>query len=683
MKALKEKRIGFRSLLRRGLVILSLFALVFAFASCADSDGDDDTSQPPITNTDPPVSKGTVPARIEIISWPVNDQYEGLPLDLTGLKIRVFASDNPKNNWTVAWEEQKDKFYTNPPYAVGVIGQTSTGTDLVWLPQLQYDLTWITAYGNPLSPISSATQNAQVLDLQDTDSVAVKAAGTDTLLLKNLPTVVPIMRAAVWTDIETSDPRYVYDSVKDVYNWSKGLRFTTKDYNQKVYVDDNPTLSKYTLEAEYYPVTKEKERGGKIKPFALDQTTEWRIVPDYKYRATDTVRANPIGATGDLLVTVGTNPLPATDPKVLAALVGTGSIASPQYKAPTSGLSPGNVRKDNPIDPGLTIRHTYEDVYIVESIKVTTELELEPFYYWQEDTAAAWLERLVAAKGKITVNYKGLTGTPAPKEFTPQQLSEQNRVWYNTLFGTDYPTNDIDSSLTPDDAMKSKEPFAVMAIQESDPTHRAHAKNRDPMITIKYRGAPAYIETPVLTRLAEFTIDPLTGDEVGKILYMGRDNDVGNTNALWFGASKVKGYVAYTAYSDPEYKKGFEVYMSPVPGADLVDKATYRPSVTFDALGTTGMVGAKGAGDPGDVSQAEYYSNNYYDLTHNTKNNGKAVSVRFYYAAPDCNDTTVCTWAFANWAVTPAAQTWADRAGVATRRMGAQVQVTFENITGQ
>jgi len=77
MKALKEKRISLRSLWRRGLVILSLFALVFA--SCGSSSSDD-SSGPQING-------------IKVLTGPTNGQYYGKKVDLTGVTLEVKTSD--------------------------------------------------------------------------------------------------------------------------------------------------------------------------------------------------------------------------------------------------------------------------------------------------------------------------------------------------------------------------------------------------------------------------------------------------------------------------------------------------------------------------------------------------------------------------------------------------------------
>jgi len=108
MKALKEKRLSLRSFFRRGLVILSLFALVFA--SCNDGSSTTDPTDP----TNPVVPPAKVPVSIEILDQPSNPSYQGMAPDITGVKIRVLWS-------TGGYEElggdlRAQGFYPSPDY---------------------------------------------------------------------------------------------------------------------------------------------------------------------------------------------------------------------------------------------------------------------------------------------------------------------------------------------------------------------------------------------------------------------------------------------------------------------------------------------------------------------------------------------------------------------------------------
>ena len=112
MKALKEKRISLRSLWRRGLVILSLFALVFA--SCGES-----------SSSESGESSGG--RRVTDIVFPEEltaFQYFGQEIDLTGLKVQVFYSDSATPT-EVTYESAKANFSKYPRIATGTYDNTT------------------------------------------------------------------------------------------------------------------------------------------------------------------------------------------------------------------------------------------------------------------------------------------------------------------------------------------------------------------------------------------------------------------------------------------------------------------------------------------------------------------------------------------------------------------------------
>jgi len=117
MKALKEKRVSLRSLFRRSLVILSLFALAFAVASCSSDSGSgntDPTEVPtgPVEPTEPPVKAAVAVQSITVLAHPKVPSFEGAYPDLTGLKVMV--------KWTDGTEDVKtdlDLFTVHPPVA--------------------------------------------------------------------------------------------------------------------------------------------------------------------------------------------------------------------------------------------------------------------------------------------------------------------------------------------------------------------------------------------------------------------------------------------------------------------------------------------------------------------------------------------------------------------------------------
>jgi hypothetical protein len=321
---------------------------------------------------------------------------------------------------------------------------------------------------------------------------------------------------------------------------------------------------------------------------------------------------NPTSATGELLITIGKNPLDADHPYVLDALKGTGTLAAPDYYAPDATDLKYNTygAKAVTTDPGLTIRHTYDELYIVRSIKVTTDAELDPFFYWMDDDADSWLTRLEKSKAMVEVSY---SGGADPKTKSVKDWAELNAIWLNPIFDPDGGT-----VIDPDAV-----PFAVKGVQESSPSRiLAHGRNREPKITISYRGAYDYIDTPVYTRLSAFEVTPLDGGESIAVDMRPRDNDVGAKNAIWFG-KQVNAVATFTAYSDTEKTATWPVTMSAVEGADIVT-ATALLTGTATAQGATGM-----PAEPGK------YSNNFADISTNTRNNNRETAVTFVYTSPD------------------------------------------------
>jgi hypothetical protein len=91
MKALKEKRNSLRSLWRRSLVILSLFALVFA--ACGSSDSADPVDPNGPGGGPPPPPAARYVEAIRIINAPTAVSYVGFPANLDGIIAEVRWSD--------------------------------------------------------------------------------------------------------------------------------------------------------------------------------------------------------------------------------------------------------------------------------------------------------------------------------------------------------------------------------------------------------------------------------------------------------------------------------------------------------------------------------------------------------------------------------------------------------------
>jgi hypothetical protein len=268
MKALKEKRIGLRSLWRRGLVILSLFALVFASCSDSDDGGGDLT-----------VTGGPEPYGITITTQPTNVSYMGLPLDLTGIIVTVRYTDG-----TVAYVKDDFKFTTEPRWATGFYDDALVGSANPYTAMTNYTLYYSDPKTNKV--------------FQDT---------------VRIPGVIPIYRedGSVKIDVPTMvDPVTGKDTGSAYVSGNVNLTGLATQGQKTMRVDDKPTFAGLTLEAWY----RNRDAAGtyensppavkKVIPFSLDDM-EWRIVPYYD-------NGNETG-TGAIYVTLGRNYYVYTD----------------------------------------------------------------------------------------------------------------------------------------------------------------------------------------------------------------------------------------------------------------------------------------------------------------------------------------------------------------------------------
>jgi len=122
MKALKEKRVSLRSLLRRSLVILSLLALAlaFAFASCSSDSGSSEPSEPtgPTDTTEPttpPIERDPVKTVIAmtVLEHPNVPSFEGAMPNLSGLQVMVKWNDGTTDKLS----GNDDRLTVHPPVA--------------------------------------------------------------------------------------------------------------------------------------------------------------------------------------------------------------------------------------------------------------------------------------------------------------------------------------------------------------------------------------------------------------------------------------------------------------------------------------------------------------------------------------------------------------------------------------
>jgi len=150
MKALKEKRVSLRSLMRRGLVILSVLALAFALASCSSSSDSGDGGDTGPTNggtqpTTPPVAPAKYVERIEVLKHPNTYSYEAAAPDISGLQVAVYWNESGGTsveiiNVTDMADANAKKFFVDPPVAwVEAAGTNVTTFSAKGQYHIQYD----------------------------------------------------------------------------------------------------------------------------------------------------------------------------------------------------------------------------------------------------------------------------------------------------------------------------------------------------------------------------------------------------------------------------------------------------------------------------------------------------------------------------------------------------------------
>jgi hypothetical protein len=113
MKALQEKKTSLRSIMRWGLVVFALAALVFAACDSGGGSGNCGVSLP----------QGRRIIRMEVTKPPTDPSFEGLPINLKGMEVTVWYSDNDKQVLT----EKCADYYTRP-----LAERTSENPDEWW-----------------------------------------------------------------------------------------------------------------------------------------------------------------------------------------------------------------------------------------------------------------------------------------------------------------------------------------------------------------------------------------------------------------------------------------------------------------------------------------------------------------------------------------------------------------------
>ena len=468
MKALKEKRISLRSLWRRGLVILSLFALVFA--SCGESSGVDESGGVPI-------------ARIVVRDPPANDQYFGMPVDLTGTTLEVWYTNGKKEivsdtSKFLAYPRIVTGYYTDDGF-VGMGGCYITYKDFFnfrGLPRNEDDGSYAAFDG--------------------------KVWG-------------------IWTT-NTTEPGYGPINMENVKEglYAMGLHLTGAPKMKKdAYVDDEEfDLSALVLEADYFwhnEETNTYERDRKVLNVA---DTTWRILPSYEKNADGTSK-------GYIYVTVGYDFY-----DWMRADFGSGEWAR-----------------------GVTTSLKLETVYTVDKIDLKSPPNFDDYFYWQKNTPAAWADRL-GDDAKLVVSYTG--GKPDREFFIRDLQNDWNKanIWYNASpgkggAGYDYAQGPgADAAAVPGEEKIIYRDFYIVPIKYPLTTKG----NKDPCITLYYRGVTKDIPIDVFTTLVSVSAVSKNG---GDILFRPgaiRDNDKDDGMPGSGGLAALLNVTAiYQAYNNP------------------------------------------------------------------------------------------------------------------------------------
>ena len=492
MKALKEKRISLRSLWRRGLVILSLFALVFA--SCNTS-GDDSGSSGPVDNGN--VTDGRIVERV-VFSFPedlrskggannIRNQYYGLPVDLTGVEATVYyhvPGGGEVKGETIKYNDEPNQFTVYPRIVEGSYKQDGT-----FDPYTGYRVICKKGGDSVAWPALGGTSYIKWITRDDTrdwnQAPVDNRSGND-----------PLLDAPAWRPTGTNPP-----GVPGYYD--NGLQLTGPPGKTLTACVDDDTFdfSGLTLNASYNDNTWQK--------LDFDYVT-WRVLPDYPAGKKDGVYP------GYIYITVGDYPSAYDYHSYL------GTIPANQY--------------------GITIRVPLAKVYTVTDIEVVMAgdtTKVTDYAFWEENTAGAWVARLIAAKASIKVNY---TGSQASKTLAVEDINSKKRIWWNEN-PTEYPGNNGYAGRMLDfDVIPVAYPFTKKG-------------NPDPLITVYYRGATDTIPVDVYTSLSGYDFEDLDIWDYHNPSNV-RDNDIryveGMTEEQFVAA--VKPVVDYTAYNSGKTK---------------------------------------------------------------------------------------------------------------------------------
>ena len=542
MKALKEKRIGLRSLWRRGLVILSLFALVFA--SCSDSSGTD-------------VEVPTEPtwreiAKAEILGTPAT-QYEGTRFNTTGLSVKVTYADGG----TDEFKPPVIQFRVTPPVVGGFVVNDDIG-QVFWFPVKEYTVS--SAVNSGLAePAVRVYPNITVMPVQR-GQVSAQGLGNTSFM------TVPVYG---WTSSQqnTSAHTNLQDGALvsawrlptlEGYVMNAALNLIG-DLDQEIRVDDDPDYSKFRIQATYADLEKKE-----IVTTDKDVPITWQIRPYYlgvdgKPGGTVRDKAGP----GDLLVTIGkpiiSDPAAAvnaataqsTGPYATAAgqvYYGLGNISVMGKYGATSLYTVATRASGIPVPAGsLTAVHPFAKVYHITGIELDPQPDLENLdslpcmYYWEKDIYQNWrgLDKVPIKINYVDGSFKNVK--IADIAGTAMKGTTSGMVWYNEnpyVDGSQAPKEYDFDKIGIYDVRKSSTAANKLPTTNGGDGLR-YNKIPQPVLKLNYRGATVDIPVDIWTKVeqidAEYTSKAAIQDDRyiwvdAKVL----DNDIKGADAKWY-----------------------------------------------------------------------------------------------------------------------------------------------------
>jgi len=591
MKALKEKRISLRSLWRRGLVILSLFALVFA--SCGDSSSPSEPAEQPEVDSIAII----LPAAPDVLA----DQYEGVPINLKGVSVVVKYKDG-RAATTFSLVDHPDNYTIKPPVAAGIL--VDDAGDTYWAPVTKYDLTVI--YGSRIATKELTFPRINGMRRQQGDGP--------------VDFINPIGTVYKY-DVEN------YFSGKDT-TWS-GVLNLWADTGDEAYVDELPVMAS---DAKMRVLYSDAER----KDFPLEYA-DLEIVTAYKGpEGSERAESGP----GELQITVGQG-WPSNDKYRQSAI---------DY-ARAQGLT-GAVYSVLHTSQTLTTTLKYKLVHHVTKIDVKDPDDWPYIYYWEGDTVASWANALAAKVLVITYSNKKTKESKISEINKIGAAKGGGIIWWNpnpdptwTPVAVHWNVVDSEYAWLTDEAggVPPKKKAAV------------YAKIAEPKVKIYYRGATTYCPVDIYTNIQNFDAHvtgeaPLKVD----FLLPAVDNDVaipggdGVSNAKEFGAAltvevkygSIRGgektvALAYTAATPSTGATALAAAQLGAPSAGIYTSPTFVSNHEYYTLDFGDMVGYKVNSDLAVTlaNKAAAYAAGTWGVSKNVKEGG-STGVTVYYRPP-------------------------------------------------